>query len=88
MDRLKISPDEFRRVAERMVELAAELVAGTHSLPAFPKTSGEETERLFRNPLPETGLSASALDLLPEVIRHSRPPLRVSSVTCWAPVSR
>ena len=74
MDRLEISPDEFRRVAGRMVELAAELVAGTHSLPAFPKTSGEETERLFRSPLPETGLSASALDLLPEVIRHSRPP--------------
>jgi len=74
MGRLEISPDEFRRVAERMVELAAELVAGTHSLPAFPKTSGEETERLFRSPLPETGLNASALDLLPEVIRHSRPP--------------
>lgn len=74
MGRLEISPDEFRRVAERMVELAAELVAETHSLPAFPKTSGEETERLFRSPLPEAGLGASALDLLPEVIRHSRPP--------------
>ena len=74
MARLEISPDEFRRVAERMVELASQLVAEAHSLPAFPKTSGEETERLFRSALPETGLGVSALDILPEMIRHSRPP--------------
>ncbi|HKT70540.1 MAG TPA: aminotransferase class V-fold PLP-dependent enzyme, partial [Terriglobales bacterium] len=74
MSRLEISPDEFRRVALRMVELASELLADAHSLPAFPRTSGDETERLFHNSLPESGLGAAALDLLPEVIRHSRPP--------------
>lgn len=74
MARLEISPDEFRRVAERMVELASELLADAHSLPAFPKTSGEETGRLFRGALPEVGLGALALDALPDVIRHSRPP--------------
>jgi aromatic-L-amino-acid/L-tryptophan decarboxylase len=74
MTRLEISPDEFRRVAVRMVELASELLAEAHSLAAFPKTSGEETERLFHSALPETGLGASALDILPDVIRHSRPP--------------
>ncbi|HKW66930.1 MAG TPA: pyridoxal-dependent decarboxylase [Terriglobales bacterium] len=74
MSRLEISPDEFRRAALRMVELASELLAETHSLPAFPRTSGAETERLFRSALPEAGLGTSALDILPEVIRHSRPP--------------
>src|SRR5690348_4597419 len=74
MSRLEISPDEFRRVALRMVELASELLADAHSLPAYPRTSGDETERLFRSALPEAGLGASALDLVPEVIRHSRPP--------------
>ncbi|HYL94693.1 MAG TPA: pyridoxal-dependent decarboxylase, partial [Terriglobales bacterium] len=74
MSRLEISPDEFRRVALRMVELASELLAEAHSLPAFPRTSGAETERLFHSVLPEAGLGTSALDLLPEVIRHSRPP--------------
>lgn len=74
MSRLEISRDEFRRVAARMVELASELVAEAHSLAAFPRTSGAETERLFHSALPETGLGASALDILPDVIRHSRPP--------------
>jgi glutamate/tyrosine decarboxylase-like PLP-dependent enzyme len=74
MTRLEISPDDFRRVAERMVELASELLAEAHSLSAFPRTSGEETERLFRSALPQTGLGISALDILPEMIRHSRPP--------------
>jgi len=74
MSRLEITPDEFRRVAVRMVELASELVAEAHALAAFPKTSGGETERLFHSALPETGLGASALDLLPDMIRHSRPP--------------
>lgn len=74
MSRLEISRDEFHRVAARMVELASELVAEAHSLAAFPRTSGAETERLFHSALPETGLGASALDILPDVIRHSRPP--------------
>ncbi len=74
MARLEISPDEFRRVALRMVELASELVADAHSLAAFPRTSGKETERLFHSALPEAGLGLSALDTLPDVIRHSRPP--------------
>lgn len=74
MGRLEISPDEFRRVVERTVELAAELIAEAHSVAAFPKTSGEETERLFRSALPEAGLGMSALEILPEMIRHSRPP--------------
>jgi glutamate/tyrosine decarboxylase-like PLP-dependent enzyme len=74
MSRLEISPDEFRRVALHMVELASELLAETHSLPAFPRTSGEETERLFRSALPEAGLGTAALEILPEMIRHSRPP--------------
>ncbi len=74
MSRLQISPDEFRRVALRMVELASELLAETQALPAFPRTSGDETEHLFRGVVPEEGLGPSALDILPEVIRHSRPP--------------
>src|SRR5512146_66184 len=74
MSRLEISPDEFRRVALRMVELASELLAEAHSLAAFPQTSGEQTARLFRSGLPEAGLGASALDILPDVLRHSRPP--------------
>jgi aromatic-L-amino-acid decarboxylase len=74
MSRLEISPDEFRRAALHMAELASELLAEAHSLAAFPRTSGEETERLFHSALPEAGLGVFALDILPDVIRHSRPP--------------
>ena len=74
MSRLEISPDEFRRVALRMVELASELLSEVHSLPAFPKTSSEKTEQLFHSDLPESGMGTSALEILPAMIRHSRPP--------------
>ena len=74
MSRLEIAPEEFRAVGLRMVELAAELLAQIHSLPAYPATSGKETERLFHTAPPEAGLGAGALEALPELIRHSRPP--------------
>ena len=74
MSRLEIAPEEFRAIALRMVELAAELLAQVHALPAYPATSGKETERLFHAPPPETGLGAAALEALPDLIRHSRPP--------------
>ena len=74
MSRLEIPPQEFRAVALRMVEVASELLAQIHSLPAYPATSGKETEQLFHAALPESGLGAGALDALKDVIGHSRPP--------------
>jgi glutamate/tyrosine decarboxylase-like PLP-dependent enzyme len=72
MKSLEISPDEFRRLAEKVTELTADYLRELDSRPISPSTTGEETERLFRTPLNERGVGAEALAGLQDVIEHSR----------------
>ena len=73
MSRLSISDAEFRALAARASEMAAEYLAGIDRMPAFPKTSGRMTEELFGQALPEQGMGAAALDALPKVAEQARP---------------
>src|SRR5579864_2576546 len=72
MRSLEISPDEFRRLAEKVTQLTADYLRELDSRPISPSTTGEEVERLFRTPLNETGVGAEALAGLQDVIEHSR----------------
>jgi aromatic-L-amino-acid/L-tryptophan decarboxylase len=72
MRSLEISPDEFRRLAEKVTQLAADYLRELDSRPISPATTGEEAERLFRTPLSEKGMGAEALAGLQDVIEHSR----------------
>jgi aromatic-L-amino-acid/L-tryptophan decarboxylase len=72
MNPLEISSQQFSRLVERITELATDYLASTDSRNIFPETSGAETERMFRTPLPENGIGAEALDGLEDVIRLSR----------------
>jgi aromatic-L-amino-acid decarboxylase len=74
MNPVEISPDQFRRLAERVTQLAAGYLEELDGLPIAPATSGEETARLFRSALPEQGFGEEALEALPEVLRLSRAP--------------
>jgi len=74
MERLPLTPEEFRALADRVVDLAASLLAGLPTARAFPETSGAETLAAFDAPLPEDGLGPAALDGLSRVIALSRPP--------------
>jgi glutamate/tyrosine decarboxylase-like PLP-dependent enzyme len=74
MNPVEISPSQFRRLADRVTQLAASYLEELDAMPIAPATSGEETVRLFRSPLPEQGLAEEALDVLPEVLRLSRAP--------------
>ena len=72
MKSLEISPDEFRRLAEKVTQLTADYLRELDSRPIFPSTTGEESERLFHTLLDETGVGAGALEGLQDVIKHSR----------------
>jgi glutamate/tyrosine decarboxylase-like PLP-dependent enzyme len=72
MKSLEISPDEFRRLAEKVTQLTADYLRELDSRPISPSTTGEETERLLRTPLNEKGVGAEALAGLQDVIEHSR----------------
>jgi aromatic-L-amino-acid/L-tryptophan decarboxylase len=72
MKSLEISPDEFRRLAEKVTQLTADYLRELDSRPIFPSTTGEESERVFHTPLDEKGVGAGALEGLQDVIKHSR----------------
>ena len=72
MKSLEISPDEFRRLADKVAELAADYLREMDSRPIPPSITGEEVERLFRTPLSEQGMGAESLSGLRDVIEHSR----------------
>src|SRR5438105_12828011 len=74
MNALHLPNAEFRSLAARVTDLAADLLAGLDELRAFPAVRGEQVARAFEAPLPEEGLRAGALDALAEVLAMSRAP--------------
>jgi aromatic-L-amino-acid/L-tryptophan decarboxylase len=72
MNPIEISADKFRRLAERVTQLAAEYLDHLDAQEISPATNGEETLRLFRAAMPEDGMGDDALNGLPEVMRLSR----------------
>jgi aromatic-L-amino-acid decarboxylase len=72
MNPLEISPQQFLRLSEKVTKLAVDYLQNADSQNIFPETTGAETEKLFRGPLPENGLGEEALRGLQDVIRLSR----------------
>jgi aromatic-L-amino-acid decarboxylase len=74
MNPLEISSSQFRRLAERIAQLAADYLEHVDSMPIAPAISGEKSVHLFDAVLPEQGIGEAAFDDLPEVLRASRAP--------------
>lgn len=74
MTPLDLAPEEFRRLAQRVVDLVAEFLETLDSRPTFPNTSGSTVEQIFSQPVPEKGLGPQAVAALGDVLNHSRPP--------------
>ena len=72
MNSVEISPEQFRRLAERVTRLASNYLETLESRPIAPQTTGAETASLFQKETPERGIGEEAFDLLPEVMRCSR----------------
>ncbi len=74
MSSLELAPEEFRRLAQQVVDLATEFLRSLDSRRTFPQTSGVTAEKIFAQPLPQQGVGHDALASLTEVLNHSRPP--------------
>ena len=61
MNALHLPNAEFRSLAARVTDIAADLLAGLDDMRAFPAVRGEQVARAFEAPLPEEGLRAGAL---------------------------
>ena len=69
---LQLSPEEFRRLADRVSDAATDFLAALEGSPIFPPTSGPATAAVFERPAPVEGLGAAAFDDLELVAAHSR----------------
>ena len=74
MNPLEISSNQFRHLAERAAQVAADYLDHVDSVPVAPAITGEGSLRLFDANLPERGIGEAAFDALPEVLRSSRAP--------------
>lgn len=72
MRALHLSHDELRRLAQLVADASVELLTSLAERRTFPQTSGETTERMFRGPLPETGLGASAFAAFSDIAGQAR----------------
>ena len=70
---LDLTPDEFRKLADRVAGEATAYLAGLDDRRSFPAVSGAESAELFRAPLPEQGVGAAVFDDLGKVADLSRP---------------
>jgi aromatic-L-amino-acid/L-tryptophan decarboxylase len=71
---LHVSTEEFRALAARMTELAADVYARLEGARAYPQTTGAQTRQAFDEPAPQQGLKGAALDALTAVVEMSRLP--------------
>jgi aromatic-L-amino-acid decarboxylase len=69
---LQLTPEEFRRLADRVAAAATEFLAALEGRPIFPPTSGPRTSGVFEGPAPEEGMGEAAFDALAEVAEHAR----------------
>lgn len=69
---LQLSPEEFRRLADRVSDAATDFLAALEGSPIFPPTSGPATAAVFERPAPEEGMGVAAFDGLAAVAEHAR----------------
>src|SRR5579884_776779 len=74
MTPLDLAPEEFRRLAQQVIDLATEFLHTLDSRPTFPSTSGATAGKTFDGPLPEQGIGPAVVSSLGDVLNHSRPP--------------
>jgi aromatic-L-amino-acid decarboxylase len=72
MNPLEISPQQFRRIAEQVTELAAKYLESLDSRAIHPRANGKSTGALFHAAFPEQGLGEDALSGLQDIIENSR----------------
>jgi glutamate/tyrosine decarboxylase-like PLP-dependent enzyme len=69
---IEVSSEDFRRLAERITDLAARYLENLDDQRISPETRGPESLNIFWGALPEQGMGEEALARLPDVLRLSR----------------
>jgi aromatic-L-amino-acid/L-tryptophan decarboxylase len=69
---IETSPEEFKRISERVLEIAMEYLQELNGRVIQPGKLGAELQSFYGSPIPETGMGAEAISGLADIVRHSR----------------
>jgi aromatic-L-amino-acid decarboxylase len=58
---LDLSPDEFRELGYRVVDMIADYYSKVREVPVFPPHTSAEVQKVFAEPLPEEGQDPAAI---------------------------
>src|ERR1700739_4568361 len=72
MNPIDMSPEQFRRLSERIIAIATDYLKGMDTRGIPPEGRGSELENIYRTPLPETGLGEEACSGLADIDPHLR----------------
>src|SRR3546814_8226050 len=74
LDHLDLPADDVRALGGKLLDLAAQWLAGEPQAPVLEHLGGDQLEALFDEPPPEHGVGDEALlaELRDKVLRHSR----------------
>ena len=72
MDSIDLSPSQFKKLAESVLEVATRHLQELERRPIAPSVKASRLEELFHTALPESGIGEEALEQLEAVVRHSR----------------
>lgn len=72
MNPIQISPEEFKRISERVLEIATQYLQDIDVRKIPPAERGTELLSAYRLSVPETGMGLEAIPGLADVVRHSR----------------
>jgi glutamate/tyrosine decarboxylase-like PLP-dependent enzyme len=69
---LEISPEEFKRISERVLKIALEYLQDIDVRKIPLRERGTELLSAYHSPIPETGMGSEAIPGLVDIVRHSR----------------
>lgn len=72
MNPLEISPEEFKRISERVLKIALEYLQDIDVRKIPLRERGTELLSAYHSPIPETGMGSEAIPGLVDIVRHSR----------------
>ena len=72
MDSIDLSPSQFKKLAESVLDVATRHLQELERRPIAPPVGASSLEELFHTALPESGIGEEALEQLEAVVRHSR----------------
>ena len=72
MNPLEISPEEFKRISERVLKIAVEYLQDIDARKIPPKERGTKLLSAYHSTIPETGMGSEAIPGLVDIVRHSR----------------